>query len=90
MFRALICPSSGVCDYFVELPHWLYCFWIAVFLESGCGSAGVVSAETAGSPDTTPAESHPDSKTQQSKNNTANLVVQQNNHKPLKMDILMP
>ena len=22
MFRALICPSSGVCDYIVELPHW--------------------------------------------------------------------
>ena len=22
MFPALICPSSGVCDYVVELPHW--------------------------------------------------------------------
>jgi hypothetical protein len=22
MFRALICPSSGACDYIVELPHW--------------------------------------------------------------------
>jgi len=22
MFRALICPSSGVCDYVVELPYW--------------------------------------------------------------------
>ena len=26
MFRAVICPSSGVCDCVaVELPHWLYC-----------------------------------------------------------------
>jgi len=22
MFRALVCPSSGICDYVVELPHW--------------------------------------------------------------------
>ena len=22
MFRALICPFSGVCDCVVELPHW--------------------------------------------------------------------
>jgi len=22
MFRTLIYPSSGVCDYSVELPHW--------------------------------------------------------------------
>jgi len=29
MFRALICPSSGVCDYVVEIPHWLYFSWIA-------------------------------------------------------------
>jgi len=58
MFRALICPSSGVCDYVVELPHWLYCSWIAV-LELGCGSARVVSGlkpASAGSPDTTLAE----------------------------------
>ena len=25
MFRTLIYPSSGACDYSVELPHWLYC-----------------------------------------------------------------
>ena len=24
MFRTLICPSSGACDYSVELPHWSY------------------------------------------------------------------
>jgi len=26
MFRVLICPSSGVCDCVVELPHWLISF----------------------------------------------------------------
>jgi len=25
MFLTLICPSSGACDYSVELPHWSYC-----------------------------------------------------------------
>jgi len=25
MFRTLIYPSSGACDYSVELPHWWYC-----------------------------------------------------------------
>ena len=78
MFRTLICPSSGICDHVVELPQWLYCSWIAVC----CASAD--------SPDTTLAEPHPNSNTQQSKNNTANVVVQQHSRKLLKMDILMP
>jgi len=53
---------------------------------------GVKSATcaSAGSPDTTPAEKHSDSNTQQSKNNTANVVVQQHSRKLLNMDILMP
>ena len=59
MFRALICPSSGVCDYIVELPHWLFRSW---FAESG-------------SPDTTPADPHPNSNTQEIKNETANIVA---------------
>jgi len=64
-------------------------------LGLGCGSAGVVSglpaeAQTsAGSPDTTPAEPHPSSNTQQIKNETAYLVVQQHSRKHLKMGILM-
>jgi len=45
---------------------------------------------TAGSPDTTLAELHPNSNTQQSKNKTANVVVQQHSRKLLKMGILMP
>jgi len=48
------------------------------------GSARVVSGLPA------EAEPHPNSNTQQSKNNTANAVVQQHSRKLLKMDILMP
>ena len=44
---------------------------------------------SAGSPDTTPAEPHPVSNTQQSKNNTTNVLVQQHSRKLLKMDILL-
>jgi len=40
MFRALIYPSSGVCDYSVELPHWSFCSWFDV-----CWSFGVVGLE---------------------------------------------
>jgi hypothetical protein len=42
MFRALICPSSGVCGYIVELPLAVS-FLVCCMLEFGCGSAGVVS-----------------------------------------------
>ena len=49
-----------------------------------------LSAASTGSPDTTPVEPHPNSNTQQSKNVTANVVVQQQSRKLLKMDILMP
>jgi len=44
----------------------------------------------AGIPDTTLSEPHPNSNTQQSKNITANMVVQQHSRKLLKTDILMP
>ena len=30
MFRTLIYPSSGACDYSVELTHWSYCSWFDV------------------------------------------------------------
>ena len=42
------------------------------------------------SPDITPTEPHPNSNTQQSKNNTTNVLVQQHSRKLLKMGILMP
>jgi len=44
MFRMLIYPSSGACDYFVELFHGLYCsgsMFVGVTLWFGWG--GVVS-----------------------------------------------
>jgi len=44
MFRMLIHPSSGACDFFVELFHGLYCFGsmcVGVALWFGWG--GVVS-----------------------------------------------
>jgi len=62
MFRALICPSSGVCDYAVELPHRLF----------------------------HPAKLHLNSNTQQTKNETTNVVIQQHSHKLQMMGILMP
>ena len=40
MFRTLIYPSSGACDYSVELPQWSYCSWFDV-----CWSFGVVGLE---------------------------------------------
>jgi len=35
MFRDLICPLSGVCDYAVELPHWSFRSWFVVCLMLG-------------------------------------------------------
>jgi len=49
-----------------------------------------LSFASAGSPDNTLAELHPNSNTQQSKKNTAIVVVQQHSRKLLKVDILMP
>ena len=40
MFRTLIYPSSGACDYSVELPHWSYCSWFDV-----CWSFSVIGLE---------------------------------------------
>jgi len=40
MFQTLIYPSSGPCDYSVELSHWPYCSWFDV-----CWSFGVVGLE---------------------------------------------
>ena len=40
MFRKLIYPPSGACDYSVELPHWSYCSWFDV-----CCCFGVVGLE---------------------------------------------
>ena len=110
MFRTLIYPSSGACDYSVELPHWLYCScfdvcwcfdvvgleWYLCYrlkpvLAFRCGWVGVVSVlqAEACNTDTTPNQPHRNANTHRTKNNTTNVVIQQNSLKPLMMDILM-
>jgi len=110
MFRTLIYPSSGPCDYSVELPHWSYCSWFDVcwsfgvvglgwypcgrlqpVLEFRCGWFGVVSVwqDSVCYTDTTPTQPHRNSNTHRTKNNTTNVVIQQNSRKVLVMDILM-
>jgi len=97
MFRTLIYPSSGACDYSAELPHRSYCSWFDV-----CWSFGVVGLEwypccrpklrscaSACNTNTTPTQPHRNSNTHRTKNNTTNVVIQQNSRKFLMMDILL-
>jgi len=86
MFRALIYPSSGACDYSDELPHCSYCSWFYV-LEFRCGWVGVAEACNT---DTTQTQPHRNSNTHRTKNNTTNVVIQRNSRKLLIVDILMP
>ena len=84
MFQTLIYPSSGACDYSVELPHWLYCSWFEWYpccrRKHNCASAC--------NTDTTPTQLHRNSNTR-TKNNTTNVVIQQNSRKLLMMAIIM-
>ena len=139
MFRILIYPSSGACDYSVELPHWWYCSWFDVCWSFSVGGqewypcfrlwlgwSGIrVQAEasacntdttptkpqpatriplqfkhslhhgyhsnsnTACNTGTTPTQPHRNSNTHRTKNNTTNVIIQQNSRKLLMMDILM-
>ena len=88
MFRTLIYRSSGACDYSVELPHWSYCSWFYV-----CWSFGAVGLEWYPScrlkHSFSPAQPHRNSNTHRTKNNTTNVVIQQNSRKLMMMDILM-
>jgi len=96
MFRTLIYPSSEDCIYFVELQHWFDVCWSfgVVGLEwyPGCrlksGVVSVLQAE-ARNTDTTPTQPPRNSNTHRTKNNTTNVVIQQNSRKLLMMDILM-
>ena len=60
-------------------------------LEFRCGWVGVVSVlqASAYNTDTTPTQPHRNSNTHRTKNNTTNVVIQQNSRKLLMMDILM-
>jgi len=94
MFRKLIYPSSGACDYSVELPHWSIvlgsmCVGVSVWLGwSGIRVAGC-SLHSACNTDTTPIQPHRNSNTHRTKNNTTNEVIRQNSRKLLMMDILI-
>ena len=89
MFRTWIYPSSGACDYSVELPHWSYCSWFDV-----CWSFGVAGLEWypccrlkhSCNTDTTPTQPHRNCNTHRTK---TNVVIQQNSRKLLMMDILV-
>ena len=91
MFRTLIYPSSGVCDYSVGITTLVVLFLVRCVLEFRCGWVGVVSVlqAEACNTDTTPNQPHRNSNTHRTKNNTTNVVIQQNSHKLLMMDILM-
>jgi len=92
MFRTLIYPSSGACDFSIVSPHWLRVFFsmhvgVSVWLV---GVVSVWQAEaSACHTDTTPNQPHRNSNTHRTKNNTTNVVIQQNSRKLLMMDILM-
>ena len=66
-------------------------FLVRCMLEILCGWVGVVSVlqASACNTDTTPNQPHRNSNTHRTNNNTANVVIQQNSHKLLMMDILM-
>jgi len=67
-------------------------FLVRCVLEFRCGWVGVVSVlqASACNTDTTPTQPHRNSNTHRNKNNTTNVVIQQNSRKLLMMDILMP
>ena len=67
-------------------------FLVRCVLEFRCGWDGVVSGlqtPSACNTDTTPTQPHQNSNTHRTKNNTANVVIQQNSRKILMMDKLM-
>ena len=71
MFRTLIFPSSGACDYSVELPYWSYCSWFDVcwsFVVVGLEWYPCGSCASACHTDTTPIQPHWNSNTHQNKN----------------------
>ena len=88
MFRMLIHPSSGACDYFVELLHWLYLVRCVLVLR--CSVAVVVWYPYAGwslHMDTTPPQPHCNVTPTHIEPDTTNEVTQRNSRKLLRMDV---
>ena len=90
MFRTFIHPSSGACDFSIVSPHWL-CVLVSMCVGVSVWLVGVVSVwqAQACNTDTTPTKPHRNSNTHRTKNNTTNVIIQQNSRKLLMMDILM-
>jgi len=61
-----------------------------IVLGSMCVGVVSVLQASAFNTDTTPTQPHRNSNTYRTKNNTTNVVIQQNSRKLLMMDILMP
>ena len=76
---------------FCWITTWVVLFLVRCVLEFRCGWVGVVSVlqASACNTDTTPTQPHRNSNTHRTKNNTTNVVIQQNSRKLLMMDILM-
>ena len=90
MFRTLIHPSLGACDFSIVSPHWL-CVLVSMCVGVSVWLIEVVSVWQASTcnTDTTPTQPHRNSSTHRTKNNTTIVVIQQNSRKLLMMDILM-
>jgi len=95
MFRMLVHPSSGACDLFVELFHWLYCSGsMCVGVTVWFGWGGVVPGCRLKHrfnlhKDTTPPQpNHTVTPTHIEPDNTTHEITQQISSKLLRMDVL--
>ena len=92
MFRTLICPSSGACDCFGDLPHLLscsqfvVCWWLGAAVFGWCSFCRLKhNCKT----NTTQNQPHQISSTQRTDNKMTDVVFQQHSRRLLMMDILM-
>ena len=77
---------------FCRITTLVVLFLVRCVLQFRCGWVGVVSvlqAEAACNTDITPTQPHRNCNTHRTKNNTTNVVIQQNSRKLPMMDILM-
>ena len=82
--------QHDVTCYFIWITSLVVLFLVRCVLEFRCGWVGVVSVLQAEACNTvtTPTQPHRNSNTHRAKNNTTNVVIQQNSRKLLMMDIL--
>jgi len=90
MFRTLIRPSSGACDFSVVSQHWLcvlvsMCFGVSVWLGWGGNRVAGFSLRRGYHPNpATPKLQHTSKQ-----EHTTNVVIQQKSRRLLTMDVLM-